>query len=116
MSGGKVSLHDLTKPTYEWTSRLADGDEIFNPENIESTNKVLDAYINNLIKLGVNPKKKEIIHFVKDVVISINELNENNDYFIETMEREELCEYIIQAANIAGLQTYEDITEPWREW
>lgn len=116
ISGGKVSLHDLTKPTYEWTSRLADGDEIFNPENIESTNKVLDAYINNLIKLGVNPKKKEIIHFVKDVVISINELNENNDYFIETMEREELCEYIIQAANIAGLQTYEDITEPWREW
>lgn len=32
------------------------------------------------------------------------------------MEREELCEYIIEAANIAGLESDEDITEKWRDW
>ncbi|WP_409305945.1 hypothetical protein [Peribacillus sp. SCS-155] len=95
---------------------MTDGDEIFNPENIEATIKVLDSYINNLIKLGVKSKKKEIMIFVKDVVIRINELNDQYDYFIETMEREELCEYIIEAANIAGLESDEDITEEWREW
>ncbi|WP_093276837.1 hypothetical protein [Psychrobacillus sp. OK032] len=95
---------------------MADGDDIFNPENIEATIKVLDSYITNLMKLEVKPKKKEIMKFVKDVVISLNELNDKYDYFIETMEREDLCEYIIETANIAGLESDEDITEEWREW
>ncbi|WP_200792858.1 hypothetical protein [Bacillus massilinigeriensis] len=43
-------------------------------------------------------------------------INEDNDFFIETMEREELCEFIIVAARISGLQTDGDITEEWREW
>lgn len=116
ISGGKRNLQDFTKPTNEWTKRMNDGDDIFNPENIEATIKVLDSYINNLIKLGVKLKNKEIMKLVKDVVISLNELNEKYDYFIETMEREELCEYIIEAANIAGLESDEDITEKWREW
>ncbi len=116
ISGGKRNLQDLTKPTNEWTKRMTDGDDLFNPENIEATIKFLDSYINNLIKLGVKPKKKEIMKFVKDVVISLNELNDKYDYFIETMEREELCEFIIEAANIAGLESDEDITEEWREW
>lgn len=116
ISGEKRNLQDLTKPTNVWTKRMADGDDIFTPKNIEATIKVLDSYINNLIKLGVKPKKKEIMKFVKDVVISLNELNDKYDYFIETMEREELCEYIIEAANIAGLESDEDITEEWREW
>ncbi|MGN7939543.1 hypothetical protein [Virgibacillus sp. 6R] len=60
---------------------------------------------------GVEPKKKEIMKFVKDIVISLNELNEKYDYFIETMEREELCNYIIEVASIAGLKSDEDITE-----
>jgi hypothetical protein len=32
------------------------------------------------------------------------------------MEREELCEFITEAAFIVGLETEEDITEEWREW
>ncbi len=52
----------------------------------------------------------------KEVVIGLNELNEQFDYFIETLEREELCEFIIKAANAADLETEEDITEEWREW
>jgi hypothetical protein len=37
-------------------------------------------------------------------------------HFIETLEREELCEYIMEAAGIAGLEFDGDITEEWREW
>ena len=43
-------------------------------------------------------------------------LNDNYDSFIETLEREELCEFIIEAASIAGLESEDDITEEWREW
>lgn len=53
---------------------------------------------------------------VKEVVIKLNELNIEHDYFIETMEREDLYEFIDIAARIAGLESEEDITEEWREW
>lgn len=40
------------------------------------------------------------------------------DNFIETMEREELAEFIEKAARLAGLEIEDgyDITEEWREW
>ena len=55
---------------------------------------------------------------VEEVVVAFNEMNENHDYFIETMEREELADFIHQAARLAGLDIHEeeDITEEWREW
>ena len=55
------------------------------------------------------------MHVVKEVVLNINELNDEHDYFIETMEREDLYEFI-DTARIAGLESEEDITEEWREW
>ena len=39
------------------------------------------------------------MHVVKEVVLNINELNDEHDYFIETMEREDLYEFIDTAAN-----------------
>jgi hypothetical protein len=56
------------------------------------------------------------MHVVKEVVININELNDEHDYFIETTEREDLYEFIDTAARLAGLESEEDITEEWREW
>ncbi len=45
-------------------------------------------------------------------------MNEENGYFIETMEREELVDFIDKAAKLAELVIEEDqdITEEWREW
>ena len=55
------------------------------------------------------------MQIVEEVVIKINELNIEHDQFIETMEREDLYEFI-DTAQIAGLESEEDITEEWREW
>ncbi len=77
---------------------------------------MLDTYINNLKQLGENPTEVEIMQVVQEVVITINELNIEHDYFIETMEREDLYDFIDTAAQIAGLVSEEDITEEWREW
>jgi hypothetical protein len=104
------------KPTVEWKQRMDEDDDLFTDENINATNEVLDSYINNLKKLGDKPTEEDILECVKEVVIRLNELNDKYDYFIETMEREELCEFIIEAARIAGLESEEDITEEWREW
>lgn len=66
--------------------------------------------------MGKNPTEVEIMHVVKEVVLNINELNDEHDYFIETMEREDSMNLSIQQRRIAGLESEEDITEEWREW
>ncbi|MEY8348769.1 hypothetical protein AALF16_10730 [Bacillus cereus] len=58
------------------------------------------------------------VECVEKVVVSLSELtelNEQYDFFIETLEREELYGFIVEVAAIAGLEE-EDITEEWREW
>ncbi|MEH7012432.1 hypothetical protein V7087_16730 [Neobacillus niacini] len=113
-----MTFEELTKnkPTLEWKQRMDEDDDLFTDENINATNEVLDSYINSLKELKDNPTEEKVLECVKKVVISLNELNENYDYFIETMEREELYEFITEAARIAGFVSEEDITEEWREW
>lgn len=113
-----MTFEELTKnkPTLEWKQRMDEDDDLFTEENINATNEVLDSYLNSLKELKDNPTEEEVLECVKKVVISLNELNENYDYFIETIEREELYDFITEAARIAGLESEEDITEDWREW
>ena len=110
-------MQDLknNKPTAAWQQRMED-DEIFTVENIKATDEILDIYMNKLEGSVDKMSEQDILEYVKEVVIGLNELNEQFDYFIEILEREELCEFIIKAANAAGLETEEDITEEWREW
>ncbi|MFE4037087.1 MULTISPECIES: hypothetical protein [Priestia] len=110
-------MQDLknNKPTLAWQQRMED-DEIFTVENIKATDEILDTYMNRLKDSVDKMSEQDILEYVKEVVIGLNELNEQFDYFIETLEREELCEFIIKAANAAGLEIEEDITEEWREW
>jgi len=103
------------KLTAAWQQRMED-DEIFTAENIKATDEILDTYMNRLEGSLDKMSEQDILEYVQEVVIGLNELNEQFDYFIETLEREELCEFIIKAANAAGLETEEDITEEWREW
>ena len=110
-------MQDLknNKPTAAWQQRMED-DEIFTAENIKATDEIPDTYMNRLEGSLDKMSEQDILEYVQEIVIGLNELNEQFDYFIETLEREELCEFIIKAANAAGLETEEDITEEWREW
>lgn len=110
-------MQDLknNKPTAAWQQRMED-DEIFTAENIKATDEILETYMNRLKGSVDKMSEQDILEYVQEIVIGLNELNEQFDYFIETLEREELCEFIIKAANAAGLETEEDITEEWREW
>ncbi|MFT8322078.1 MAG: hypothetical protein ABF649_14350 [Bacillus sp. (in: firmicutes)] len=111
-----MELAELTSPTVAWQERMEEGDDLFTEENVEAATEVLDAFIQDLQQAGENATDKSIIACVKKVVLRLNEINETFEYFIETMEREELCEFIIEAASIMGLEWEEDITEEWREW
>ncbi|RAZ79336.1 hypothetical protein [Planococcus halotolerans] len=102
-------------PTQEWRMRMEDGDDEFTLESIAETETVLQDFLATLSHLQA-PSEKKIIKKVKEVVLRLNVLNEKYDFFIETLEREELHDFIMEKAQQAGLKTDEDITEEWREW
>ncbi|WP_339293208.1 hypothetical protein MKY48_13905 [Paenibacillus sp. FSL W8-0187] len=107
------------KPTKLWNERMIEfGDDLFTPERLDLCDKLIDNYLNKLISIQESDDQEKIMKLVEEIVIAFNELNEKNDYFIETMEREELAEFIEKAAILAGLKVEEDqdITEEWREW
>lgn len=66
--------------------------------------------------LGTRAQRQSIMEYVKAVVVTFNQIDEKY-CFIETVEREELCDYIYIVAQMAGLDVDgSDITEEWREW
>ncbi|MBU9675158.1 hypothetical protein KQ939_17600 [Planococcus sp. CP5-4] len=94
---------------------MDDGDDQFTEENLTATETVLSSYMDGLSRLQ-NPNENLIVQEVKKVVLHLNILNKEYDFFIETLEREELQEFILGKAQQIGLETEEDITEEWREW
>ncbi|GKU85057.1 hypothetical protein [Niallia sp. NCCP-28] len=111
-----MTFEELMKPTDAWQERMEEGEDLFTPENIQAANEVLDRFIQQLKSLGEDSSEQRIIECVKNVVLQLNEINETYEFFIETMEREELCEFIEAAVGVAGGNWEEDMTEEWREW
>ena len=109
------SMADLVDPASENFSENPG----YTINHVESCSQILDTYIDQLILLGKQPSNDQILSPVQTVVERLNELNaECDNGLIETMERENLCDYIEEAAILAGWQSEsgEDITEEWREW
>jgi hypothetical protein len=111
-----TKIEETPFPTVFWRERMEDGDDTFTNENINAVEKALEGYIQKINGLNENPPQKNLKSCVKEIIIKVNKLNEKFDYFIETTEREELVEFIVSVAELAGLEVEEDITEQWREW
>ncbi|MBP2654117.1 MAG: hypothetical protein H6Q73_1686 [Firmicutes bacterium] len=99
------------KPTLRWkTSQYPYSEEVISQCEI-----ALEEFIRNLDTLGDPLKSQDILRCVQAVVVKFNKLDAIYS-FIETVEREDLCDFIYIAARMAGLDTDEDITEKWRDW
>lgn len=110
-----ANVAETLLPTQAWRMRMEEGDDQFTDENLVATENVLQDYMDGLSRLQA-PSEKKITKQVKETILRLNALNEKYDFFIETLEREELQEFIMEKAQQAGLETDEDMTEEWREW
>lgn len=87
----------------------------YKSSDIDLCKNLLENFISKLI--DANKDKDKIMSAVQEVVLALNELNDSAESsLIETEQREDICGFILEAANTAGLITDEDITEEWREW
>lgn len=107
-----------SKSTTTWRLRLKEGDSIFNESNILESEIILDNFIDNLVIATKSKKASSIYSTAKKVTESFNKANQKHDDFIDTMEREELVDFIETAIKLTGfkIDTGIDITENWRQW
>lgn len=90
-------------------------DDPYKLTDIDECGHLLEGFIDELCE--VQNDEEKILECIKSIVIKLNELNERLDsQLIETMQREDICMFILDAAELAGLETSEDVTEEWREW
>jgi hypothetical protein len=106
------------KPTDNWLIRMNEGDSIFSISNISEAAELLDNFIDSLIESTKTKKASSVFSKVKNTVMSFNKLNNKHNGFIETLEREELVDFIEQGTKLTGLviEPGVDITEDYRQW
>ena len=104
------------KPTHEWKAVANKGGWNYSSSVLQGTDDILDGYIVSLAQDKAINKTDNTLAYVETAVIALNGLSRNNGYFIETMEREQLADFIQSSAIRVGFSYQGDITERWREW
>ena len=102
------------RPTLMWEDRMNEGDDVYTVEIIFAVDAALRRYVTALTY--ADGTEASVLAAVRDVVLRLNELDTEHDHFIETVEREELYDFIQAGAILAGYETNEDVTEEWRDW
>jgi hypothetical protein len=136
----------VERPTAQWREQVADEkadvasgaldpDDAFAAElwpepMIQETDGVLDRFDTAVADLVEHrfgaASDAEIFEVIRRVVLDLNEVDARHDGPYETGEREQLCEYIENALDKAGIDvdalaarhrmTRHEITDEWREW
>ncbi len=105
-------------PITAWTKRMKKGDNNLTIKNIEDSKYLLTAFLDNLL-IATEQKKASLIYSaIRKVTQGFNKLNDKYPSFIETLEREELVDYIHDAIRMTGfkIESEIDLTVEWREW
>ncbi len=87
----------------------------YTQSDVEKCMQILNAYLEKMESCN---SKAEGMALVKQTVLALNDLNESLEHeLIETDQREDICEIIILASHLKGINDRDDdITEDWRDW
>ncbi|MEN8816898.1 MAG: hypothetical protein ABF274_08530 [Nonlabens sp.] len=108
----KRSLKNLEKGMMEY---MEPGETAYTGTDVTKCMTLMHNFLDKMSKSDFNEDDSKK---VKDIVLSLNELNEKCDHeLIETDQREQLADIIILAGYLKGNNgRNEDITEEWRDW
>ena len=93
-------------------------DSCYSREDVDKCDAILIKFMTAVLTPAIYGDNEKIMAAVEDAVLCLNALNESCEHcLIETDQREGICEFIINVAAKAGLESEEyDITEEWRDW
>ena len=104
-------------PIPEWRKRMAEGDDMFSEESITAVETTLTEYVQTLCEAMQKKNATTVYNSMGKLVKKLNKINDKYG-LIETMEREELCEWLNTLIRKTGLELADnvDITDEYREW
>jgi hypothetical protein len=116
-----LSKLKATKASYPFKRWEESGLEQYSPEACGAFVGVFDRLIADLAAKGENAPDEQKLESLRQAVVALNMLNEEDESLIETGEREDLCELCNIVAVAAGLDPLkygggEGPAGEWREW
>jgi len=84
-------------------------------ERLMGTRRILLAALDELIALGTRGTPEAAQDVLGRAIGRLNELD-NEDQFICTIEREDLCDWLYDVGELCGLDADEEWVEEYREW
>ena len=113
----KIQAFLSETPIAQWRQRMAEGDDMFSEESITAVETVLTEYVQRLCEAVHKKNATTVYNSMGKLVKKLNKINDKYG-LIETMEREELCEWMNIIIRKTGLELEDnvDITDEYREW
>jgi hypothetical protein len=90
-------------------------DEFLPAMVVSESRKLMAATVRQLAELGTSAPEHERMAVLQECIESFNRLDATFR-FIETLEREDICEEFEALVHACGLGHYEDLADEWREW
>jgi hypothetical protein len=85
------------------------------PKAVRASRKLMTNTVEELLKLGPRASEKERMVVLQQCIESFNELDAEMQ-FIETVEREDICEEFEAIVHACGLGHHKDLADRWHDW
>jgi len=77
---------------------------------------IMQQTVEDLQKLGESGSRTAKRNILKECIERFNQLDGENKHFIETVEREDICNQFYEIAHVAGFDDEPNLADEWREW
>lgn len=83
---------------------------------IRASRHIMTDTIQQLLDLGPAAPESDRMAILQDCIERFNSIDAEMEHFIETVEREDICEEFEAIVHACGLGAHEDLADHWRAW
>lgn len=83
---------------------------------IHASRHIMTDTVQRLLDIGSTAPESERMAILQDCIERFNTIDAELDDFIETVERENICEEFEAIVHACGLGAHEDLADQWRDW
>ena len=106
----------ITLESFQKRKLFADWEGHVPRKMIAAARKLVKETAARLAALGPKLPRRKARAILRDCVVAFNELDEANDHWIETTEREDIVDAFDILARLAGFADEPELADEWRDW
>ncbi len=112
----RAHLDQVTLQTLSDQRRFQSWEGVVPQAALQATRQVFRDIIDAIIASGPGAAEATVLEVLRGCIASLNALDIQHGGFIETLEREDLCEAFEEIVHASGLGHHENLADEWREW